>query len=70
MQIEIPTELYERLRQRSPDPAKAIREALDSLEYRDVELAAVRAGLDAADAGRSKSLEQFDRDFRAQNGLA
>lgn len=52
------------------DPAEAIREAFDSLEYRDVELAAVRTGLEAADAGRSKSLEQFNRDFRTQNGLA
>ncbi len=69
IKIEIPLELFERLRQRSPDPVEAIREALDQMDYRDREVAAIKAGLEAADAGRVKNLEQFEHDFRARNGL-
>lgn len=70
MQIDIPNELLKRLQQRSADPIEAIREALDSLDARDRELAAIQAGLDSADAGNVKPLHVFDQDFRARNGLA
>ena len=69
MQIEIPNDLVERLRQRSSDPVEVIREALDSLDARDRELIAIQAGLESADAGRSKSLALFDQEFRSKNGL-
>ena len=50
MQIDIPNELFERLQKRSADPVKAIREALDSLDARDREMAAIQAGLESADS--------------------
>ena len=70
MQIDIPNELFERLQQRSADPVKAIREALDSLDARDHELAAIQAGLESADSGHTKPLAIFDQEFRTQNGIA
>jgi predicted transcriptional regulator len=70
MQIDIPSELLKRLQQRSSDPLEAIREALDSLDARDRELAAIQAGLESADSGNVKPLHVFDQDFRARNGIA
>lgn len=69
MQIDIPNELFERLQKRSAAPVKAIREALDSLDARDRELAAIQAGLESADSGQTKPLAIFDQEFRIQNGL-
>ncbi len=70
MQIDIPSGLLKRLQQRLADPIDAIREALDSLDARDRELAAIQAGLKSADSGNVKPLHVFDQDFRARNGIA
>lgn len=69
MQIDIPNDLIERLKERSEDPVDAIRQALDSLDVRDREVAAIRAGLASADAGKVRPLGDFDRDFRERNGI-
>ena len=69
MQIDIPHDLIQRLQQHSADPVEAIRLALDSLDHQDRELAAIQAGLESADAGRTRPLGEFDEAFRNRNGI-
>lgn len=47
-----------------------IQQYVTMLIRQDVELHAVEKGLASADAGRVKSLEQFENDFRQQAGIA
>lgn len=43
---------------------------IQSLLDRDAERLAVQEGVDAFQAGRHRSFEDFDREFRAKNGMA
>jgi predicted transcriptional regulator len=74
MQIDLPDELMCRLRERvasAPGTSEAdvIRDALNSLDWRDEERAAIQEGLDAMHAGRVRPFEEFDREFRSSNGI-
>lgn len=44
-------------------------EALKRWREEQVSLAAIREGLADIEAGRTKSLEDFDRDFRKRHGI-
>lgn len=41
-----------------------------SLVERDAERLAIQEGLDALVAGRVRDFDEFDREFRARNGIA
>jgi predicted transcriptional regulator len=74
MHIDVPEELISRLRERAASApgaseADVIREALDSLDWRDAERVAIQEGLDAIRAGRVRSFEQFDAEFCRSNGI-
>jgi predicted transcriptional regulator len=74
MHIDVPEELISRLRERAAcapgaSEADVIREALDSLDWRDAERVAIQAGLDAIRAGRVRSFEEFDAEFCRTNGI-
>lgn len=47
-----------------------LREALRVLDHVREDLAAIEAGIADADAGRVRPIEDFDREFRARNGIA
>jgi predicted transcriptional regulator len=47
----------------------AIRSGLSILEHRRADLAAIEEGLADMKAGRHKSLEQFDADFRKRHDI-
>ncbi len=46
-----------------------LREALKRLARDQDDVAAIRAGIEDMEAGRFRSLEQFDTEFRATNGI-
>lgn len=75
MKLELPNDLVARVQQRvSLDPgsseADVIRRALDSLDWSDQETQAILEGIDAWKAGDTQKFEEFDREFRAKNGIA
>jgi predicted transcriptional regulator len=74
MLLDLPQDLVSRLQQRvqaSPGASEAdvIRAALDSLDWREAERAAIAHGLEAMQAGRVRPFEEFDREFRARHGM-
>jgi Arc/MetJ-type ribon-helix-helix transcriptional regulator len=74
MHLELPQELIDRVQQRTAATAGAteadvIRQALDSLDWHDQERLAIEEGIDAWRAGDVRDLAEFDRDFRAKNGI-
>lgn len=52
-----------------PSELDAIRSGLSILEHRRADLAAIEEGLADLKAGRHKSLEQFDADFRKRHNI-
>jgi len=46
-----------------------LREALNALRWRDLEVAAIQEGIDDMEAGRVKPLREFDREFRERNNI-
>jgi Arc/MetJ-type ribon-helix-helix transcriptional regulator len=48
---------------------EVLREALTALRFRNEELKAIAQGIDDMEAGRVTPIRDFDRQFRAQNGL-
>jgi predicted transcriptional regulator len=48
---------------------QVLRQALSALDARDVEIAAIQEGIDAMEQGRTRPLEEFDREFRLKNGI-
>jgi hypothetical protein len=74
MQLELPSELVERVRKRvaasnGATEAEVIRMALDSLDWQDKERQAIQEGIDAWRAGDVRSIDEFDAEFRAKNGI-
>lgn len=46
-----------------------LRRALQSLQQRDEDLEAILAGIADLSAGRTRSLDEFDQEFRIRNGI-
>ncbi|MGE0378527.1 MAG: hypothetical protein AB7I48_26935 [Planctomycetaceae bacterium] len=68
MQIEIPDDL--KIREQAVAAGFAsVEDYVTTLLDRDAERVAIRAGLDAMTAGRTRPFEEFDREFREQNHL-
>ena len=72
--LELPDELVARLRRRAADgclasEAEVIRAALDSLDQRDSELAAIQAGYDAMLNGHTRPYDEFRREISDRLGL-
>jgi predicted transcriptional regulator len=75
MHIELPQDLIQRVQQRAAvrqgtTEADVIRQALDALDWHDRERIAIQEGLDAMNEGRVQDFDEFDREFRQQNGIA
>jgi Arc/MetJ-type ribon-helix-helix transcriptional regulator len=75
MQLELPQDLIERVQLRAAaghgvSEADVIRKALDSLDWHDQERRAIQEGIDAWRAGDVQDLDEFDREFRAKNGIS
>jgi predicted transcriptional regulator len=74
MHIELPRDLVERVQKRAAaangaSEAEVIRQALDSLDWQDQERQAIQEGIDAWQAGDTQDFDEFDAEFRAQNGI-
>ena len=72
MQINIPQDLFDRLRVRASindgdTEADVIRQALDSLEGQDAERTAIQEGINAMRDGRTQTI---DREFRYEHDIA
>jgi hypothetical protein len=48
---------------------QVLRTAIDALDYRDAEIAAIQEGIDAMERGDVQSFEEFDREFRRKNNI-
>ena len=75
MQIELPQDIVDRVQQRvaavqGASEADVIRKALDSLDWLDQERHAIQEGIDAWRKGDVQSFDEFDREFRARNGIS
>jgi Arc/MetJ-type ribon-helix-helix transcriptional regulator len=75
MQVELPQDIIERVQKLTAsgygaNDAEVIRMALDSLDWRDQERIAVQRGIDAWRAGDVQEFNEFDRGFRAHNGIS
>lgn len=54
---------------RYSDMEAVLRQALATLNAREQEIAAIQEGIDDMNAGRVRPLREFDREFRAANGI-
>jgi hypothetical protein len=75
MQINLPDDLANKIRQRTSGAPgvteiDVIREALDSLDWRDAERLAIQEGIRAMEEERMRPFEEFDREFRERNKIA
>jgi len=72
MQIDLPEDLIRRLMERTStgkSKADVLRDAMDALDWRDGEVAAIKEGIDAMQNDQVQALEDFDREFRVGQGL-
>jgi len=74
MAYQFPPDVEELVRKQMQSGAFAseddlLREALRTFNHVRDDLAAIEAGLADAHAGRARPIEEFDRDFRARNGI-
>jgi predicted transcriptional regulator len=75
MQIDLPQDLIDRVKQRivvgeGQTEAEVIRRALDSLDWQDAERRAIQEGIDAMNNGLVRDFDEFDREFRKDNGIS
>ncbi len=75
MQIELPQDLIDRVQQlaaaaHGTTEADVIRRALDSLDWIGRERAAIQEGINAWRNGDVQNFDEFDREFRANNGIS
>lgn len=74
MQIELPDDLAERVKQlaaieKLESEVEVIRKALDLLDWRGKERQAIQQGINAWRDGDTQAFDQFDVEFRAQNNI-
>lgn len=69
MQIDIPDRCNLRAQAVAAGFA-TVEDYIVSLVERDAERAAIQQGLEAMKAGKTRAFEEFDRDFRQQQGLS
>ncbi len=74
MQIDLPNDIVERVQRRAAaakgaSEAEVIRQALDSLDWQDQERQAIQEGIDAWRAGDAQDFNEFDAEFRTDNGI-
>ena len=74
MQIELPDDVTQRVKQRAAATAGVsevdiIRKGLDALDRQDIERVAIQEGIDAMNDGRVQDFKEFDREFRKKNGI-
>jgi hypothetical protein len=74
MQIDLPSDIVERVKQRAAldhlaSEAEVIRKALDLMDWQDQERQAIQEGINAWLAGDTQEFGEFDAEFRAQNGI-
>jgi predicted transcriptional regulator len=75
MQIDLPQDVIDRVRLRAAldrleSEVKVIRKALDALDWQDQERRAIREGIEAMNEGRVRDFDDFDREFRENNGIS
>jgi len=46
-----------------------LRDALQALKWRDQEIVAIQEGIDDMQAGRTRTLAEFDREFRQRKNI-
>lgn len=49
---------------------EVLRDSFRALRSRDQEVAAIQDGIEDMEAGRTKPLREFDREFREQNNIS
>jgi predicted transcriptional regulator len=73
MHIDLPDDVSERIKRvaenQGSTPADIVRRALDSLAWYESERAAIQIGIDALEEGRFRDYDDFDREFRMENGI-
>jgi len=74
MQIELPKDIWERVRKRAAASSgktevEIIRRALDSLDWHDQERQAIQEGIDAWRAGDVQDFDDCAAEFRAANHI-
>ena len=75
MHHEVPPDVDRQIRDRMAtghyaSEGEVLREALRALESRDLEIAAVQAGIDDMEAGRVRPFEEVDTEIRRQFGFS
>jgi putative addiction module CopG family antidote len=74
MAYQFPPDLDEEIKGRMASGQYAsedevLREALRALRWRDQEVAAIQEGIEDMEAGRTKPLREFDREFRKRHNI-
>jgi predicted transcriptional regulator len=75
MQIDLPQDVIDRVRalarlKRLESETELIRKALDALEWEEQERRAVQEGIEAMNDGRVRDFDDFDQEFRENNGIS
>ena len=75
MNYQLPPEIDQRIQSQLVfgiyhSPAEVLSDALDALDERNRDLASIRRGIEDVQAGRTVSLEEFDKQIRTQFGFA
>jgi hypothetical protein len=75
VQIGLPADIVERVQKRPAaangvSEVEAIRQALDSLDWRDQERQAIPKGIDARRTGDTQDFDAFDAEFQTENDFA
>jgi Arc/MetJ-type ribon-helix-helix transcriptional regulator len=74
MTYQLPPEIDDRIQSQLAlgiysTPAEVLTSALDALDERNRERRAIQQGIDAWRAGDTQDLDDFDAEFRANNGI-
>ncbi|MEM8944773.1 MAG: hypothetical protein AAGD11_06270 [Planctomycetota bacterium] len=69
MEINLPPDTEAVLQQQAAVAGLNVEQYASKLIQQEVEYQAVQEGLADVDAGRTISLEQFEKDFRQQKGM-
>jgi hypothetical protein len=74
MQIDLPQDIIDRVQLHlaatpGANEADVIRKAFDALDWLGQERQAIQEGIDAWRSGDVQDFDEFDREFRARNGM-